>query len=305
MDVLVAGGTGFIGSHLCRELVDRDHHVTAVSRSPDPEAVPDAVEVAAADVTDPDSLAELPEADAIVNLVALSPLFRPEGGEEMHDRIHRRGTENLLDRAEATDADRFVQLSALGADPNGDTAYIRAKGAAERAVEASDVPHVVFRPSVVFGEGGEFVSFTRDLKETFAPGVPIYPLPGGGRTRFQPIWVGDLVVMIADSLAGDHDGGTYEIGGPEELSLRGVVDRVFQADDRQVSVLSLPMSLAKIGLSAMGAVGGPMGPDQYRSLTVDNTTADNDVEAFGYYPEDLRTLDDYLGLPTPPDPVRV
>lgn len=305
MDVLVAGGTGFIGRHLCAQLADRGHDVTAFSRSPDAEAVPEEVAVETGDVTDPDSLAALPDTDAVVNLVALSPLFRPDGGEEMHDRVHRRGTENLVERAEAAGADRFVQLSALGAEPNGDTAYIRAKGAAERAVEASAIPHVIYRPSVVFGDGGEFVSFTRDLKETFAPGVPIYPLPGGGRTRFQPIWVGDLAPMIADGVDGDYADGTYELGGPETLSLRAVVELVFKADGRDVSILSLPMGVAKVGLTAMGTVGGSMGPDQYRSLTFDNTTDDNDVDAFGRQPYELRSFDEYLGLVSDTETIRV
>ena len=306
MDVLVAGGTGFIGSHLCGELADRGHAVTAASRSPEPDAVPSSVEVTTGDVTDPDTLREAAaSADAIVNLVALSPLFRPDGGEEMHDRVHRRGTENLLELAERHDAERFVQLSALGADPNGPTAYLRAKGQAEEAVRASDVPSVIYRPSVVFGDGGEFVSFTRELKGTFAPGVPVYPLPGGGRTKFQPIWVADLVPMIADGVDGDHAGQTYELGGPEVLTLRKVVERVLKADDRQVSILALPMTFAKVGLSVMGSVGGPMGSDQYRSLKLDNTTDDNAIGVFGVEPDELRTLNDYLGLPEPKDPVRV
>ena len=304
MDVFVAGGTGFIGSYLCAELAERGHDVTALSRSPEPDRVPDGVTCEAGDVTDPASF-DVGGADVVVNLVALSPLFRPSGGEEMHDRIHRRGTENLLDAAESADAERFVQLSALGADPDGATAYIRAKGTAERAVRQSSVPGVIYRPSVVFGDGGEFVSFTRELKETFAPGLPVYPLPGGGRTRFQPIWVEDLVPMIADGVEGGHDGETYELGGPEQLSLRTVVERVFEAEDRQVSIVALPMGLAKVGLSAMGTVGGPMGPDQYRSLQLDNTTDANDVERFGVDVSELRTLRDYLGLPDPQESVRV
>jgi len=234
----------------------------------------------------------------VVNLVALSPLFEPKGGNVMHDRIHRAGTENLVRAAESADVDRFVQLSALGADPNGDTAYIRAKGAAERIVEESDLDWTVFRPSVVFGEGGEFVSFTKRLKKLFAPLVPLYPLPGGGKTRFQPIHVDDLVSMIVESLAGDaHVGEIYEIGGPERLTLRTVTQLVYEAERNGVTIVPLPMPLARIGLGVLGAVPGfPMGSDQYRSLQFDNTTDDNDVDAFGIDPDDLTTLGSYLGV---------
>jgi len=297
MKVLVAGGTGFIGSHLCRALAEAGHEVTALSRSP--AQTPEGVESAVGDVTAPNSIASAVDGqDAVVNLVALSPLFEPKGGNVMHDRIHRAGTENLVRAAESADVDRFVQLSALGADPNGDTAYIRAKGAAERIVEESDLDWTVFRPSVVFGEGGEFVPFTKRLKKLFAPLVPLYPLPGGGKTRFQPIHVDDLVSMIVESLAGDaHVGEIYEIGGPERLTLRTVTQLVYEAERNGVTIVPLPMPLARIGLGVLGAVPGfPMGSDQYRSLQFDNTTDDNDVDAFGIDPDDLTTLGSYLGV---------
>ena len=297
MEVLVAGGTGFIGSYLCRALAEDGHAVTALARSADGTA--EGVTGVRGDVTDYDSVESAVEGhDAVVNLVALSPLFEPDGGNRMHDRIHRGGTENLVRAAETGGVERFVQLSALGADPTGDTAYIRAKGQAETTVRDSDLDWAIFRPSVVFGEGGEFVSFTKRLKEMFAPGVPLYPLPGGGKTRFQPIHVEDLVPMIAAAVTDDeHVGETYEIGGPEVLTLRQVTDYVYEAEKKGVTVVPLPMPLAKIGLSVLGAVPGfPMGSDQYRSLKFDNTTADNDVEAFGVDRSALTTLGGYLGV---------
>jgi len=297
MKLLVAGGTGFIGSYLCRALAEDGHAVTALSRSP--EETPEGVTGVSGDVTDYGSIDSAVEGhDAVVNLVALSPLFEPEGGNRMHDRIHRGGTENLVRAAEDGGVERFVQLSALGADPNGDTAYIRAKGEAETIVRESGLDWTIFRPSVVFGEGGEFVSFTKRLKGMFAPGVPLYPLPGGGKTRFQPIHVEDLVPMIAAAVTGEeHAGETYEIGGPEVLTLRQVTDLVYEAEKKGVTILPLPMPLAKVGLSVLGAVPGfPMGPDQYRSLKFDNTTADNDVAAFGVDAAELTTLGEHLGV---------
>ncbi|MGQ3328247.1 MULTISPECIES: complex I NDUFA9 subunit family protein [Halorubrum] len=297
MKVLVAGGTGFIGSYLCRALADGGHEVTALSRSSSD--TPEGVASATGDVTDYDSIAGAVDGqDAVVNLVALSPLFEPKGGNVMHDRIHRGGTENLVRAAEEGGADRFLQLSALGADPTGDTAYIRAKGEAEAIVRESGLDWTIFRPSVVFGEGGEFVSFTKRLKGMFAPGVPLYPLPGGGKTRFQPIHVEDLVPMLVAALEEDeHVGETYEVGGPEVLTLREVTDLVYEAERKGVTIVPLPMPLARIGLSVLGAVPGfPMGADQYRSLKFDNTTANNDAAAFGVDSEDLTTLGTHLGV---------
>jgi len=299
MNVLVVGGNGFVGSHLCAELVERGHDVTVLARNPEDGDLPADVATYAGDVTDYDSVEGAFEGqDAVVYLVALSPLFKPDGGDTMHDRVHRGGTENCVAAAEAHGVDRFVQMSALGADSEGATHYLRAKGRAEDVVRESDLDWVVFRPSVVFGEGGEFVGFTKRLKGLFAPGVPVYPLPGGGRqTRFQPIWVGDLVPMLADAVEDDdHVGETYEIGGPEVLSLREVTTLVYDAEGRSVSVVPLPMALAKVGLSVLGSVGFPMGPDQYRSLRIDNVTGDNDVAAFGVKESDLQTFGAYLGV---------
>ena len=198
MRILVVGGTGFIGTHLCRELHDRGHEVTALSRSAESGGLPEDVRTVLGDVTAYESMAGAFEGqDAVVNLVALSPLFRPSGGNEMHFRIHEGGTANVVRAAEEHGVGRLVQLSALGADPDGETAYIRSKGLAEGIVRDSGLEWVVFRPSVVFGDGGEFVRYTKRLAPPY-----VTPLPGGGETRFQPIWVGDFVPMLADAIDG-------------------------------------------------------------------------------------------------------
>jgi NADH dehydrogenase len=294
MNVLVVGGSGFVGTALCRELSDRGHEVTALSRSPEDADLPADVSTAMGDVTAYDSIeTHFAGQDAVVNLVALSPLFKPSGGDEMHDRIHRGGTENCVRAAEEHDVSRFVQMSALGADPNGQTAYIRAKGVAEELVRESGLDWVIFRPSVVFGDGGEFVPFTKKLAPPY-----VTALPGGGKTRFQPIWIGDLAPMLADAVEDDaHVGDAYDIGGPEVLTLAEVAKLAHSADGRPVNVVPVPMGLAGVGLSVAGKIPGfPMGADQYRSLKFDNTTADNDVGAFGVSESDLRTLSSYLGV---------
>jgi NADH dehydrogenase len=292
MKVLVVGGSGFIGSHLCRELKERGHSVTALSRSPGDDDLPKGIAKAMGNVTAYDSMHEAFDGmDVAVNLVALSPLFKPSGGDEMHDRVHRQGTENVVRACEEHGVPRLVQMSALGADPAGETAYIRAKGEAEEAVTNSSLDWVIFRPSVVFGDGGEFVSFTKKLAPPY-----VTPLPGGGKTRFQPIWVHELVPMLADACEDDdHVGQTYEIGGPEKLTLAEVAETIHGAEGRSVTVVPVPMALAGVGLSVAGKVPGfPMGADQYRSLKFDNTTADNDVGAFGVEESELTTLGAYL-----------
>ncbi len=294
MKILVAGGDGFIGSELCATLAERGHEVTALSRSPPDDGLPDGVEHASGDVTAYDSIAATVEDhDAVVNLVALSPLFRPKGGEQMHFEIHLQGTQNLVEAAEEGGADRFLQMSALGADPDGPTHYIRAKGQAESVVRDSDLDWTIARPSVVFGDDGEFVKFTKLLAPPY-----VTPLPGGGKTRFQPIHVDDLVPILADAVEEDeHVGETYELGGPEKLTMAEVARLGHRADGHPVNVLSVPMSISKIGLSMLDYLPGfPFGSDQYRSLEMDNTVAENDVTAFGVTESELTTLSAYLGL---------
>ena len=296
MDVLVVGGTGFVGRHLCAELRDRGHDVTALSRHPNEEGErpPDGVGTAVGDVTAYDSIAgAFAGRDVAVNLVALSPLFEPGGGNEMHDRVHRRGTAHCVEAAETAGVDRFVQMSALGADPEGSTYYIRAKGRAEKRVRRSAPNWTVFRPSVVFGDGGRFLPFVRALTTPW-----VTPLPGGGRTRFQPVHVGDLVAIVADAVErNDHTGETYDIGGPSVLTLADVAELVRAAHGETVRVVPVPMALVGVGATVGGLVPGvPFGPDQYRSLRLDNTTDDNDVGAFGFETADLTTVSGYLGV---------
>ena len=294
MKVLVAGGDGFIGTHLCRELLDRDHDVTVLARSPEDADLPSGVETARGDVTAYDSIAGAVEGhDAVVNLVALSPLFKPDGGDETHFRVHLGGTENLVRAAEEGGVARFVQMSALGADPDGPTAFLRAKGRAEAVVRESPLDWRIVRPSVVFGDGGEFVPFTKKLALPY-----VTPLPGGGNTRFQPIWVEDVAPMLADCVEDDdREGEAYELAGPEKLTLAEVARLAHRAAGRPVNVVPIPMSVAGVGLKLADKLPkAPMGADQYRSLQSDNTTDDNAVGAFGVSEGDLRTLAGYLGV---------
>lgn len=292
MKILVAGGTGFIGTNLCAELAERGHEVTALSRSP-ADDLPEGVDSAMGDVSAYDSIVEtVADHDAVVNLVSLSPLYQPPRG-KTHEEVHLGGTENLVRAAEAGDVDRFLQMSGLGADPNATTAFLRAKGKAEAVVRDSSLEWTIVRPSVVFGEGAEFTDFTKTVTTPYVTG-----LPGGGKTRFQPIWVGDLVPLLADALEdGAHVGETYEVAGPQVLTLADVTELVYQAEGKDVTIVPVPMAISKLGFAAAGPVPFvPFGPDQARSLEIDNTVSDNDVSAFDRDPADLRTLGEQLGL---------
>jgi uncharacterized protein YbjT (DUF2867 family) len=293
MDILVAGGSGFIGSELCSELDSRGHDVTALSRTP--KSGLDSVETAIGDVTAYDSIVPAFEGqDVVVNLVALSPLFKPKGGNGKHFDVHLGGTENIVRAAQEHDVGKIVQMSALGADPNGDTAYIKSKGQAEVVVSESDLDEVIVRPSIVFGDGGEFISFTKKLTTPFVTGLP----GGGDQTLFQPIWVGDLAPMLADAIENnEYNDAVYEIAGPEVLTLADVTKLVYRSKGQSVTIVPIPMQVVDVGLSVFGPLpGAPMGADQAKSLRMDNTTESNDIETFGVTADELMTLESYLGL---------
>lgn len=292
MNVLIAGGTGFVGRHLCEELLGRNLDVVAMSRDPDPADVPDGVELRQGDITEYEGLEDaIRGMDAVVHLVALSALYRPRGGQGMHERVHVQGTRNLARAMESVGIDRLIHMSGIGADPDGQTAYLRAKGRAEGIVRSADLAATIFRPAVIFGEGDEFVSFIRKVTTPY-----ITALPGGGQTPFQPIWVREMVSMLADAIEDDrHSGASYDIGGPDVLTLADITRAIYRADGRSVRIIPVPFALSGIGFTLAGPLPLiPFGRDQYRALRMDHSVESNEISAFDLAPEDLRRFDAYL-----------
>ena len=292
MKVLVAGGTGFIGRHLCGALADRDYEVTACSRDPEPSLLPDGVRAEAGDVTAIESIKPLIDShDVVVNLVALSPLFKPRRGNEMHERVHLTGTRNVVRAMTESSCNRLVQVSAIAADPEASTAYLRAKGKAERVVSAADVAWTIVRPTVVFGPGDEFITMTRKLTTPYLTG-----LPGGGRSKFQPIAISDLVGCMVQMIEEDaHVGQIYELGGPNVYTLADITSAIYAARNQPVRILPIPMVLAWVGLTMLDPIPGiPFGRDQYHSLSVNAVPDTNDVTAFGMSESTLTTLEEDL-----------
>ncbi len=282
VNVLVAGGSGFVGRALCRVLAARGHDVTAASRSPDPSVLPDSVATAAVDVTDDGIDGTVAGHDAVVNLVALPAHVQPE---RSHETVHAGGTRRLVAAAERAGLERFVQVSALGVGADVDTAYFRAKRRAERAVREAALEAVVYRPSVVFGESCAFVPFL----ERAVPPV-VLPLPAGAG-RLHPMWVGDLAPMLADGIDPGRAGSTYRLGGPEVLTVAETVQRI--VGDRVV--VPVPGAVAAAGAAVADVLPGvPVGRDQYRALRHDNVADPNDVSAFGAAADDLLSLGAYV-----------
>lgn len=291
MDILVLGGDGFVGRHLCAELVKRGHTVTSLSRYPDRSVLPDEVASISGNVTKYRSVeGAFEDRDAVINLVALSPLYQPSTGRS-HTDVHVRGTLNTVRAARDHGVGKLFQMSALGADATAPAAYFRAKAAAETAVRNSTLDWVMFRPSAMFGEAGHFIPFVRKVTTPYVTG-----LPGGGKTRFQPIWIGDSVPLFADAIEDDaHLGEIYELGGPEVVTLAMVTNLVQQAQGTASTVLPVPMALAMFGVATVDPISRiPFGLDQVGALQLDNITDQNSVEAFGVAQSDLLSLPTYL-----------
>jgi len=292
MRIAVTGGTGFVGSHLCNVLNGRGHEVTSFSLNPDDPAFPvdSDIEKKQANILDKGSFS-FEEFDTVIHLVGLSPLFEPTN--ITYEEIHVKGTQNVLEEVENSGVNRLIHMSALGADSKSNLDYLRTKGKAQNLVESSETEYVIFRPSVIFGEGGEFVN----LIKSFASKSPVFPLTNYGRTKFQPVYIGDIVSMMADAAEGEVGlNSTLDIGGPEVLKMKEIVEKVYKSLDKKSRFVPVPNTLSALGLGFAEILPfAPVGLDQYHSLKLDNVAETNSAHLFGFENErDFVSLSDYL-----------
>jgi len=288
MKIYVTGGTGFVGSHLAHKLAWAGHEVTLGGLSTESSIeLPENVNVKQIDVTDEESL-DFSGHDAVIHLVGLSPLFKPK---IPYHKIHVEGTENVIEACKDAGISRYVHMSALGADPKGDTEYLRTKGEAQTLVENSGLDWTVFRPSVIFGEGGQFLNFTESLLTPFITALP------SSNPKFQPINVEDIGDLFVEAVKDEkHIGKAYDLGGPDVYSMKEIAQMIEKSKGRFLTVLPVPMPLVKIGMLTSEKLGLKFGMDQYRSLKQDNVVENNDVEAFRKSVDEMERLESYLGL---------
>ncbi|MCH2453528.1 MAG: complex I NDUFA9 subunit family protein [Halobacteriales archaeon] len=305
MKIVVFGGTGFIGKVLCNELAGKNQEVISVGKRKSGHEftqgwgftrIPSTRGILhrQGDIEDYEFVEECLEGvEVVYNLVALSPLYQPRGGNKKHDEIHRRGTENIVRAAEKCGVKRMIHMSAVGANSNAETAYLRAKGNAEKIVKKSSLEWCIFRPSVVFGEGGEFISFIKKIAPPY-----ITPLPGGGKMRFDPIWVKDLVEIVVNYTNSNFKSGEiFEIGGPEIMSMAEITKAIHSSKGRSCVVVPIPMVMQKYLMVIAEMVPSillPFGNDQYKSLKLDPVAKGNDVEKLGKSKKKLMTMRAYL-----------
>lgn len=277
MLVAITGATGYVGSAVVRKLLRRDHEIRALVRRPD-RAGPLrdlGVEVVPGDITDVDAVKRLVEGTgAVVHLVGIIV----EAGPQRFDAIHVAGTKAVVAAARAAGTPLLVHMSALGARADaGATAYHRTKWAAEEAVRAGDVPHVIMRPSIVAGAGNVPLKMMVDMIRL----APLVPVIGDGRYEMQPVWLDDVAEAFALSLERADLRGTFELGGPERLTYHQVLDRLEAALGVHRPRVRVPVGVARFAAFAGTALPGiaPITPDQLQMLIEGSTTTDNAIDA--------------------------
>jgi len=273
--ITVYGGSGFLGRHVVRALAKRDYRIRVAVRRPDlafhlqPLGRVGQIHAVQANLRDAASVdAAARGAHVLINLVGLLQ----EGGRQRFDSIHSFGAEQIALAASAHGAG-MVHVSAIGADENSPAAYARTKAAAERLVLAAQPQAVIIRPSVLFGpEDGFFNRFA-----ALARISPVLPLIGGGHTKFQPAFVGDVAQAIADATEGKLRAGTiYELGGPEVRTFKELMQYMLATIERRRLLVPLPFFAAKFQAMFLQYAPAPLTltPGQVDLLRVDNIVSE-------------------------------
>jgi uncharacterized protein YbjT (DUF2867 family) len=203
-----------------------------------------------------------------INLVGILA----EGGAQTFDAVQGAGAGTVAQAANAVGA-RMVHISAIGADENSLSRYARAKAAGEKAVLSATPSATIMRPSIVFGPEDQFTNRFASLARM----APALPLIGGGVTKLQPVYVGDVATAVADAVDGKtRDGATYELGGPEVLTMREIMEIILATIERRRMLISLPFGLAKFQAMFLQFAPGPLKltPDQVALLRSDNVVSD-------------------------------
>lgn len=275
--IYVTGGTGFVGTSVSRAIRNKGLMVTAVSRTRKPRpviATGGGIEFRTASILDPDSLDKaLKGAEAVVHLVGI--IFESKGAS--FQQIHVEGTRNVVEAAKRAGAKRFVHMSALGADPNGRSAYQRTKGEAEQIVKLSGLDWTIFRPSIVFGEGDDFVNRFAAMSRY----LPFMPVIGSGKSKLQPIWVEDVAAAFAHAIGDERTyGKSYDLGGPNAMSMLQILDVIMRATGKMRPRLHIPTPLMMMNAGILERVlkKPPVTREQIKMLGKDNVCQTNGLQ---------------------------
>ena len=292
-NITMVGGSGFVGTVIATRLSSRGDNVTIITRSREDAKhlwpLPNA-QVVEMDVFDTKTLGKLLTGqDVMLNLVGILN-EKKDNGEGFH-HAHVALTEQLLAACEKTGLSRYLHMSALGADSFAPSYYLRTKGEAENKVLAAgdrSLNVTIFRPSVIFGQGdGMFNRFHQLLKIS-----PVLPL-ACAKSRFQPVFVGDVADAFIRALDDKSTyGRKYDLGGPEIVTLKEIVDYVNQLSGLKRVVMPLGEGLTKLQAQIFEHLPGkPFSKDNLRSASEDNVIVnENGLKLLGIEPTAFRSI---------------
>lgn len=284
--VAVTGASGFVGTHVCRELARAGWPIRAMVRDTGKAAsrlgdVP--LEIKVGDLKDTDFVKScLEDAEAVIHLAAIA--IEKKGG-PTYEEVNTNHTLKLLELAHEAGATRFIHMSQNGSDSKSPYRFLKSKGVAEDAVTASSLRWTVLRPSVIFGPEDEFVNVLARLIRI----TPlVLPLPNGGRAKFQPVYVGNVAQAVVGALGNDKTvRGMYSLGGPAPLTLRQMAERILAALQTKRLIMPIPVSLLKPVLAVAQRIipNPPVTTSLLDLLNVDNTIEANALtDVFGIEP---------------------
>jgi uncharacterized protein YbjT (DUF2867 family) len=283
----ILGGSGFIGRYVVKRLAAQGVVVAVGCRHAEEakflRPMGDVGQIATLNVAIGEEevlRAFLAGNDWLVNCVGILA----ERGAQSFARIHHEGPARLARLAREAGAERFVHLSAIGADPRSPSRYAKSKGEGEQAVRDAFPTVTILRPSVVFGPEDQFFNRLAQM----AMLSPALPLIGGGETAFQPVYVGDVAEAVVRALADPATAGrTYELGGPKVYTLRELTELTLEETRRKRLLFDLPFGLAALQARLLSILPNPpLTPDQVEMLKHDNVVAPGalDLSALGITP---------------------
>jgi NADH dehydrogenase len=294
--VTVYGGSGFLGRHVVRALAKRNYRIRVAVRRPElagflqPLGRVGQIHAVQTNLRHAPSVnAAARDAQVLINLVGI--LF--ERGRQRFDAVHTYGAEQVALAASAHGA-HMVHVSAIGTDENSASAYARSKANAEQLVLSAQPLTTIMRPSILFGPEDDFFNRFAALARL----SPALPLIGGGLTRFQPVFVGDVATAIADAVDGKTRPGTvYELGGPDVRTFKELMQFVLATIERKRLLVSLPFFLAKLQASFLQYLPKPLlTPDQVELLRTDNVVSKSaksegrTLQGLGIEPEPIEAI---------------
>jgi len=285
--ILVTGANGFVGRHVVARLAASGEKVRALVRRPREYRAPSGVDVVEGDVTKPETLTTaLAGVDHVVHAAAITAnLKEPYKG--AYKEINSTGTGNLMDAAVNAGVKRVVLVSGLGTRPDKNGTYMATRWGMEEAVRQGGIPYVIIQPSVQFGDGAEFIAALSRL----AKQSPVVPAMTSAHDKFQPIWIEDVVTIIAKALTDDTLlGREIAVGGPEYVTFRGVLETILEAMGKKRLIAPLPLSLAKLQARLMSVLPKPpLTVATLELFSFENATDLDSVEKnFGFKPRGFR-----------------